>query len=172
VFGFLIGPRGGGGKQVALEGNAFPYTAGFQQIGNTVVTNPDGSYVFHFTPFSNIQLRVADRSDPAIVSPVITQGVASRVRLNAGRRSRKKRVRFSGTVLPAGASSVVQIQRRTKRGGWNAVTHAIPRKRKGKRSAAFSKRVRAKRGRYRAVARPSGGAYVKGISGTVRVRRR
>jgi hypothetical protein len=172
VFGFLIGPRGGGGKQVALEANAFPYTAGFQQVGNTVVTNADGGYTFFITPFSNLQLRVVDRSDPAIVSPILQQGVAPRVRLNAGRRSKKRRVRFKGTVLPDTASSVVQIQRRTKRGGWKGVKRLLTHKRKGKRVDAFSKRFRVKRGKYRAVALPSGGEYVEGISGSVRVRRR
>jgi hypothetical protein len=172
VYGYLIGPRGGGGKQVALEGNAFPYTAGFQQIGNTVVTEADGRYTFAFIPFSNIQLRVADRSDPSIVSPVLTQAVASRVRLHASRRSRRGTVRFSGSVLPAGSSSLVQFQRRTRHGGWKNAHHAIPHKRKGKNAAYFSKRVHVRRGRYRAVARPSGGSYAEGISSSVRVRRR
>jgi hypothetical protein len=170
VFGFLIGPRGGGGKQVALEANAFPYTAGFQQIGNTVVTAADGSYVFSFIPFTNLQLRVVDRSDPSIVSPVLTQGVASRVRLHASKR-RHKHVRFSGSVLPAESSALIQFQRRTKHGAWKHAGHAIPHRHKGKKAASFSKRVRAKRGHYRAVARPSGGTWVEGISGTVRVRR-
>jgi hypothetical protein len=172
VFGSLVGPRGGGGKQVALEANVFPYTAGFQQVGNAIVTAPDGSYTFSITPLRTAQLRVADRTDPAIVSPVITQYVASRVRLDASRRSKRRRVRFSGTVLPKNASAVVQIQRRGKSGRWKSVKSVVPRKREGRRSATFSKRFRAKRGKYRAVARPSGGAYVKGVSDSVRVRRR
>src|SRR4051812_33088949 len=32
VTGFLSGPRGGGGKQVALEANPWPFTRGFQQV--------------------------------------------------------------------------------------------------------------------------------------------
>ena len=172
IFGHLIGPRGGGGKQVALEYNSFPFTAGFQQLGNTVVTRPDGGYTFIISPLGTAQLRVADRTDPAIISPVLTQYVAPRVRFNASRRSRKRRVRFSGKVFPVGSASVVRIQRRTKRGGWNGVGKAIPRKGEGGRSSVFSKRMRVKRGRYRAVARPSSGAFVKGISDSERVRRR
>src|SRR5215212_3407426 len=70
VSGFLIGPNGGGGKEVALEGNAFPFTAGFQQIGNSVVTADNGGYQFIFTPVVNVQLRVVDRTNPKVVSPV------------------------------------------------------------------------------------------------------
>ena len=172
VTGSLVGPRGGGGKTVALEGNPFPYTAGFQQIGNAVVTNPDGTYTFFFTPFVNLQLRVANRSDPAIVSPILTQNVRSRVTLRRTRRSRRGIVRFHGTILPKGASSVVRIQRRVSRGRWRNVKHAIPRNPSSRQRSTWSKRVRARRGLYRAVARPSGGAYVTGISRRVRVRRR
>jgi hypothetical protein len=172
IFGFLIGPRGGGGKQVALEANSFPYTAGFQQVGNAVVTQPDGGYAFTVTPFSNVQLRVVDQTDPSIVSPVLEQQVAPRVKLHTHRRGHKRKVRFSGSVLPAGASNLIQLQRRTKAGGWDNSGHALLHKRSGSTSAFFSKRVRAKHGRYRAVALPAGGSYVEGISGSHHVRSR
>lgn len=171
VSGFLIGPKGGPGKRVALEGNAFPFTAGFQPLGNVVVTDQNSAYQFVITPLLNVQLRVVDQGDRSIVSPVLTQNVAMRVRLHASKRGRKGRARFSGSVSPARAASVVVIQRRTKRGGWTNVTSILPHTKKGAASSTFTRKRRTRLGVYRAVARPSGGAYVEGISGAHRVRR-
>jgi hypothetical protein len=171
VSGFLIGPKGGGGKRVALEGNAFPFTAGFQQIGNTVVTDQNSAYAFVVTPILNVQLRVVDRSDPSIVSPVTVQNVAMRVALRASHRGPRGRARFSGTVAPGGAASVVVIQRRTKHGGWRNVTSTLPHTKSGAATSRFTRKARARTGVYRAVARPGSGAYVEGISGRKRVRR-
>jgi hypothetical protein len=171
VTGFLVGPRGGGGKQVALEANAFPYTGGFQQVGNTVVTAADGGYTFTFGALLNVQLRVVDRSDPTIVSPVVVENVALAVSLKAKRRSGSRVVRFSGHLAPARMTSAVVIQRRTRKGGWRNVKAILPRTRAGATTDRFSKRIRAKRGVYRAVARPSSGAYVEGVSRRVRVKR-
>ena len=47
VAGALAGPSVGD-KQVALQGRPFPFTGVFQQIGNTVVTSPQGAYAFSF----------------------------------------------------------------------------------------------------------------------------
>src|SRR4051812_4604900 len=66
VTGFLIGPRGGGGKQVALEAKPFPYTAPFVQVGPTILTAPDGSYSFQFPALVSTQIHVVDRSDPKV----------------------------------------------------------------------------------------------------------
>jgi hypothetical protein len=166
VTGFLVGPRGGGGKQVALEAKAFPFTGAFQQVGNTVVTRPDGGYSFVFGALLNVQLRVVDRSNGSIVSPVLAQNVALSVSMRAKRRSGSRIVRFSGHVRPAGSTAAVVIQRRTRKGGWKNVKAILPRK--GSTADSYSKRVRTRRGVYRAVARPNGGAYVQGVSRRVR----
>jgi hypothetical protein len=169
ITGFLVGPRAGGGKQVALEANAFPFTAGFQQVGNTVLTAADGSYSFTFGALLGVQLRVVDRSDPSIVSPVLTQNVAVRTSLKGKRKSGSRVVRFSGHVSPAGATSAIVIQRRTHKGGWKNVKAILPHKAAaGATSNRFSKRVRTRRGVYRAVARPASGAYVEGVSRRIR----
>jgi hypothetical protein len=170
VTGFLVGPRGGGGKQVALEANNFPFTGGFQQIGNTVLTAPNGGYQFVFGSFVTAQLHVVDRSDPSIVSPVLTESVAMRISLKAGHRSRRGVVRFSGHITPPGAASVVVVQRRTKRGGWKNVAVALPRK-SGTRSDRWSRRKRVKPGVFRAIGRPGSTGYVEGISHARRVKR-
>jgi hypothetical protein len=172
VSGFLVGPKGGGGKQVALEGNAFPFTAGFAQIGNTVVTADNGGYQFVFIPVIATQLRVVDRSNPAVVSPVATENVAIRVSLRASHRGPRGRVRFAGTVTPAGSASVIVIQRRTSKGGWKNVVNPLPHTKSGASSSTYrSRKVKVRPGVFRAVARPSGGGYVEGTSKGKRVRR-
>src|SRR5206468_2268026 len=101
VSGFLTGPNVSG-QQVALEANPFPFTAGFQQVGNTVVTNAQGGYSFVLTPISTAQLRVVDKSKPSVTSPVITESVALKPTLSARRSHRHlNRVKFSGRVHPA-----------------------------------------------------------------------
>jgi hypothetical protein len=167
VTGFLAGPRGGAGKQVALEANPFPFTGGFQQVGNTVVTGADGGYSFVFTAIVGVQLHVVDRSDASIVSPVWTENVALRPSLKAKRTS-TARTRFSGHITPAGNTSAVIIQRRTKKGGWKNVSVILPHK--GTTADGFGKSFRARRGVFRAVARTSSGAFVEGVSRRVRVR--
>ena len=166
VTGFLAGPRGGAGKQVALEANAFPFTNGFQQVGNTVLTAADGSYSFTFGALLNVQLRVVDRSDSSIASPVLAQNVAAAVSLQGKRHSGSRVVRFSGHVRPAGQTAAVVIQRRTRKGGWKNLKAVLPHK--GTSGDRFSKRVRTPRGVFRAVARTSGGAYISGVSRRVR----
>jgi hypothetical protein len=165
VTGFLVGPRGGAGKQVALEANAFPFTAGFQQVGNTVITGADGGYSFTFGALLNVQLRVVDRSNSSIVSPVVTQNVALAVSFKGKRRSSRV-VRFAGHLRPAASTAAVVIQRRTKKGGWKNLKAILPKR--GKTADSFSKRVRTRRGKFRAVARPNGGAYVQGVSRRIR----
>jgi hypothetical protein len=172
VSGFLIGPKGGGGKEVALEGNAFPFTAGFQQIGNSVLTADNGGYQFVFPPIVTTQLRVVDRSDPSIVSPIVTQSVATLVTLKPSRRSRKGVVRFAGTIQPAGAASSVVIQKRTPKGGWKNVTVAFPKTKAGATKSTYSRRKHVRSGVFRAVALPRDGGFVEGLSKGKRVHRR
>ena len=167
VTGFLAGPRGGGGKQVALEAKPFPFTGDFQQVGNTIVTGPDGSYSFPFGALLAVQLRVADRSDPGIVSPTITESVKPAVGLKAKRRRGTRTVRFYGHIRPTRVTSAVVLQKRTRKGGWRNLKAILPHR--GKTADRFSKRIRARRGIYRVVARPSSGAYISGTSRRVRV---
>jgi hypothetical protein len=167
VTGFLAGPRGGAGKQVALEANPFPFSGGFQQVGNTVVTGADGGYSFVFTAIIGVQLHVVDRSDSSIVSPIWTETVALRPSLKEKRTSRG-RTRFSGHIVPTGATSAVVIQRRTKKGGWKNVSVILPHK--GTSADRFGKSFHARRGVFRAVARASSGGYAEGVSRRVRVR--
>jgi hypothetical protein len=167
VTGFLAGPRGGAGKQVALEANAFPFTAGFQQVGNTVVTGANGVYSFVFTAIGGVKLHVVDRSDASIVSPVWTESVSVRPSLKAKRTS-TGRTRFSGHIAPAGSTAAVVVQRRTKKGGWKTVSVILPHK--GTTADRYGRTFRARRGVFRAVAHTNNGAFVEGVSRRVRVK--
>jgi hypothetical protein len=96
------------------------------------------------------------------VSPVLTQNVAPAVSLKGKRRSGSRVVRFSGHIRPSGATAAVVIQRRTRKGGWKNLKAILPRR--GSTADSFKKRIRTRRGTFRAVTRPNGGAYVTGVS--------
>ena len=168
IAGTLSGPDVGG-KKVGLESNPFPFTGPFQQVGNTVVTTPQGAYGFAVPATVTSQFRIVNQSKPAVTSPIIVENVALAAtlrvrRLHGGRR----RVRFTGHVVPARVGNAVLIQRRTRR-GWATVGVGLTRAKTATYSR-FSRRLRLRRtGIYRAVVRTTGGDYVDGASRSVRV---
>jgi hypothetical protein len=169
----LAGTLGGpavAGKNVALQGRPYPFTTPFAQIGNSVVTTPQGGFSFLVPMVVTQQLRVVSESKPAVVSPTVVESVALSTTLRARRSKRHRgRFRFSGRVTPARAGNAVLIQRR-KRGRWKTVRLGLTRARTATYST-FSRRLRLHRGgRFRAVVRTTGGDYVDGTSRTVRVR--
>ena len=171
VTGALTGPDVAG-KKVALEGTPFPFIAPFQQIGNTVLTSPQGAYSFVLSASITSQFRVVNQSKPSVVSPVLTANVALATSLKVRRPRRAGgRFRFSGRVTPARVGNAVLIQRRAKR-RWATVSLTLTRARTSAYSG-FSKRLRLRRaGKYRAVVRTTGGDYVDGKSRSVRIKRR
>jgi hypothetical protein len=168
IAGTLTGPDVGG-KKVTLVGSAFPFTGPFQQIGNTVLTTPQGTYSFLVQASVTFQLRVVDESKPAVTSPTATENVALATTVRVRRLHRGRgRVRFSGRVMPARVGNAVLIQRRTRR-GWATVgitlTHA-----KTPAYSRFARRLRLRRaGNYRVLVRTTGGDYVDGASRIVRI---
>src|SRR2546423_289013 len=70
VQGTLSGTNNGG-RTVVLQANSFPFTAGFQNLGNPLVTHPDGSFSFPVLGMSVVsQFRVVTTTKPAVISPV------------------------------------------------------------------------------------------------------
>src|SRR5438046_2850027 len=65
---------------VTLLGRAFPFTTPFAQIGNSIVSNPDGTYAFNF-PVATIttQLEIKANTNPPITTAVVTMPVASSI---------------------------------------------------------------------------------------------
>jgi hypothetical protein len=167
ITGVLSGPDVGG-RKVALLGNPFPFAGPFQQIGNTVLTNPQGGYGFVVPVSVALQLRVVAETKPPVTSPTVIENVALATTLHV-RRARRGRIRFSGRVTPARVGNAVLIQRRTRRGRWATVGLGLTRARTATFSG-FSRRLRLRRGgRYRALVRTTGGDYVDGASRSVRV---
>ena len=78
IAGTLTG-TGNGGRQVVLQQNAFPYTTGFQSVGNPQVTNAAGGFSFPLLSIPiNTQYRVTTLTTPPVISPPIGVGVAVR----------------------------------------------------------------------------------------------
>jgi hypothetical protein len=169
ISGTLSGPDVAG-KKVALLGKPFPFAGPFQQMGNTVLTTPQGGYGFVVPASIALQLRVAAETKPPVTSPTVIENVALATTLRA-RRARRGRIRFSGRVTPTRVGNAVLIQRRTRR-GWATVGLALTRARTATFSG-FSRRLRLRRGgRYRVLVRTTGGDYVDGASRSVRIRLR
>jgi hypothetical protein len=163
VTGSLTGPDVGG-KKVALQSKAFPFTDPFQQLGNTVITGPTGAYSFVAQPLVTTQLRVLDQSKPSVVSPTLIENVALSVSLRVRHLRRgKHRVRFKGHVRPARVGNPVLIQRKTRK-GWATVALTLTRARMASFSG-FKRRVRLHRGgKYRVLVKTTSGDYVDGTS--------
>jgi hypothetical protein len=171
LSGQLTG-TGNGGRQVQLQANAWPYTAGFATVGNTVVTNPDGTFAFPILAIAvNTQYRVLMPSKPEVVSPIVTVGVKPVVHTKVSKRrvKRGKRVRFSGTVTPAKDGQPVAIQKLVK-GAWITIANATLRPGNGTRSK-FSRRVKFRRhgGTYRVLANINDGSYTPNNGRSIRI---
>ena len=68
-----------GGRDVVLESNPFPYTQGFKNVGNKLVTDAQGNFAFGlFQVPVNTQYRVALPDKPSVVSPIVVVGVGQR----------------------------------------------------------------------------------------------
>jgi hypothetical protein len=169
ITGALTGPDVAG-RTLALQGRPFPFTGPFQQIGNSVLTTPQGAYGFMVTPTVTTHLRVLDPSKRSVTSATVIQSVALATTLHVRRSHRHRgRLRFSGRVTPARVGNAVLIQRR-KRRHWKTVRLTLTRA-KTPTYSRFSRRLRPRRGgRFRVVVRTTGGDYVDGVSRVVRVR--
>ena len=163
---------GGGGRQVQLQYNAFPFTAGFQNLGNPVVTNPDGTYAVQLAPQTlNTQFRAILPANDAVVSPTVTLGVKVRVSTKA-RHTRLRsghRVRFSGTISPAADGQQVVVQKFV-RGAWRDVADTVGRHTDSGVST-FRRRVKVRHsGSYRVFVNVTDGAHVSNIGRTIKVK--
>ncbi|PTL55538.1 hypothetical protein [Paraconexibacter algicola] len=129
LTGQLAG-TGGGDRRIQLQINAFPYTSGFANAGNSVVTKPDGSFsipVLGLT--SNAQFRVVATEPKRLVSAPIIVGVSPVVRtaVSTTRPRRGSRVRFAGTVSPSWVPAQMAVQKRNSEGRWVTVGGGITR---------------------------------------------
>ncbi len=111
IQGTLSG-TGNGNRAVVLQANAFPFTAGFQTIGNPELTSPTGSFIFTLPGLAqSTQFRVLTTTNTPILSPVTTENVAVRISSHVARTKRAGFARIYGTVTPAVNGSQVGVLR-------------------------------------------------------------
>jgi hypothetical protein len=172
VEGTLVG-TGAANREVVLQTNPFPYSAGFQDTGNAELTTATGTFAFPFASITqNTQLRVVSVGNPIVISPVVTENVAVRVIFHVRHTHRKGYARLYGTVTPGQVGARVGFQLlvrggRTVNQGGTAVKVGSP------TSSTFSRVVHIRRpGVYRALVQvPSTeGAHVSNYSAPILIR--
>jgi hypothetical protein len=163
VEGNLSG-TGSANHPIALQANPFPYTAGFQTVGNPELTNATGGFSFPFLGLlQNAQLRVVTVGNPLVISPVLTENVAVKVTFHARSVHRRGYVRLSGTVAPAEVGALVGFQLLTPGKSVNEGGTVV--KAGTATVSTFSRIVRVRHpGLYRALIKISDGAHISNYS--------
>jgi hypothetical protein len=165
LSGQLTG-TGNGGREVRLQSNPFPYTQGFKDVGNSLVTDPQGNFSFGLqqVPF-NTQYRVTLPDKPSVVSPIVVVSVQALVgtRVGSYRVHKDHQLTFSGSVRPAVDGTPIAIQKKNSKGNW--VTVAGTAARHGSdTSSIYSKKVTIRRGgTYRVYVGVANGSYVPNV---------
>lgn len=166
---------GNAGRQIILQQNTFPYTAGFLTVGNPQLTAANGSFSFALLAVPlNTQYRVLIPDKPEIASPILGVNVAVRVRtdVSSTRVRTGQNVRFFGRIHPGRPGALVGIQKLNSKNNWVTVAGTITHK-VNAGSSSFSKRVRIRRGgSYRVFIAIVDGNFVSSTGRTVRIRRR
>ena len=82
LSGVLSG-TGNAGRDVVVKSNPWPYTQGFLPVGNTLVTNADGSFSQTIASVPvNTQFLVQMPARPEVVSPIVVVGATANVTRN------------------------------------------------------------------------------------------
>lgn len=141
-----------GGRQVVLQADQFPFTAGFLNVGNPELTTATGGFTFTLLDATlTSQFRVVTTTNPAVVSPVVAEGVNVRVSSHVRKGHRHGFLVFYGTVTPAENGAQIAILRITH--GHGVLAAGTTLRANNATSSKFSREVRAVRGVYRIGAR-------------------
>lgn len=174
IAGTLTG-TGNAGRQVVLQQAAFPYTTGFQTVGNPLVTNTAGGFSFPLLSIPiNTQYRVSTLTTPAVISPPIAVGVAVKVitRVRHHRVRKGARLLFEGLVRPARDGVPIGIQRLGRHHVWVTVAGSHTRH-GGAAYSRFARRVKiVHSGVYRVFVQVPDGSYASNAGSTVNLRLR
>lgn len=169
VEGTLAG-TGNANHEVVLQANPFPYTAGFQTVGNPEVTNANGGFEFPFIGLQQTaQLRVTTLDNPPVVSQVATEPVAVSVTLHIGGTHRRGFDLFSGSVTPPQPAALIGYERLKPHAGFVTVAGGALGSSTGGGVSRFSQLVKVHRGVYRVYVRTAGGAQVSNVSPAISV---
>jgi len=166
VEGTLSG-TGNGGREVALQAKAFPYTTEFADVGNTELTNAAGGFSFVYLGLQqNAQLRVVSAGKPTVVSPTIPEGVAVSVTIHVTHTRRHGFARISGTVNPPQPGAGVAFERLVPGGRFVLAGGTSVRA-----NGAFSRAIHIRRHSvYRVLVRVASGSLVSADSRPVLIR--
>ncbi len=146
-------------RAVVLQANAFPFTAGFQSIGNTELTSPTGSFIFTVPSLTaSTQFRVFTPTSKPVISAVASENVAVRVSSHVARTKRRGFARIYGTVTPAVDGAQVGMLRIAR--GHGILAGGTVAKPKNASSSQFSRVVRVQKGAYRVLVKVAPGAVV------------
>jgi hypothetical protein len=157
VQGTLSG-TGNASRAVVLQATPFPFTTGFQNVGNPELTTATGSFSFTVPALlATTEFRVST-TNAAVVSPVAGENVAVRVSSHVARTRRAGFARIYGTVTPAVNGAQIGILRIAQGHGILAGgTIAQP---LSATSSRFSRVVRVHKGAYRVLAKVAPGAVI------------
>jgi hypothetical protein len=162
---------GAAGRPVQIQQRAFPFSGGFANVGNALVTDARGRFsmaVLALPVTTQFRARVTDRA--GIVSPVLPVGVRAVVgtRVTSTSVRRGGRVHFSGTVRPSEPGRGIAIQKR-RDGRWITVAGTVARP-GGAGFAIYGKTIRVRRGGlYRVFLGTGSGATVPNVGRTIRI---
>jgi hypothetical protein len=110
VQGTLSG-TGAGNREIVLQANPYPYTQGFQTVGNPELTSSSGQFSFPYVGLlQNAQLRVMTVGSPTVTSATVTENVAVRVSLHIRRAHRRGHFAVYGTISPAEPGGLVGFE--------------------------------------------------------------
>jgi hypothetical protein len=158
VQGALSG-TGNADRTVVLQANPFPYTSGFQSVGNPGVTLANGEFKFVvLNQEQSTQFRVFSTPDKPVVSAVTTESVAVRVSSHVARTKRRGFARIFGTVTPAVIGAQVGMLRIAQGHGILAGGTVV--KPLNSISGQFSRVVRVSKGAYRVLVKVAPGGVV------------
>ena len=167
LAGTLSG-TGSAGRKIVLQSNPWPYTQGFRNASNELLTNATGGFSFAILslPF-NTQYRVLMPERPAVASPIVTAGVKFSVRskVNKRRVKRGRKVRFSGRVTPARPGADIAFQKK-RNGKWVSINGT-----KVRSNGRFAKRIKIRRGgSYRVWTGVADAQFTSNYGRTIRLR--
>jgi hypothetical protein len=168
VQGTLSG-TGNGNRAVILQASSFPFTAGFQNLGNAELTNASGGFSFPLLGMTLVtQFRVVTSTSPPVLSPVAVEGVAVRIDSHVSATRRRHFARIFGTVTPAENGMEIGILRITHgHGVLVGGAHLHPR---NAASSKFSRVVPVRPGVYRVLVRVTSGAQISNYGGPLLIR--
>jgi hypothetical protein len=158
VQGTLSG-TGNGNRAVILQASAFPFTAGFQNLGNPELTLANGGFSFVVPGLTQVtQFRVVTTTSPPVTSPVAVENVVVQVVSHVGRANRPHFARIFGTVTPAEDGMRVAILRITH--GQGALVGGTLLHHRDASSSKFSRVVPVSSGVYRVLVRVTSGGQI------------